>query len=286
MNAALTILDSPSTLTALLTLVLAGLFGVMVLAWIVQKAARDTGWVDVFWTFGTGAAGVIAALWPLPGDEAWGPRRWLVAALIGLWAARLGGFIAARVVRSREEDARYRELREGWGASYDVKLFGFLLVQAPVGTILAAAAAIAARAPGAGFGLRDGLALAVWLLAVGGESLADAQMAAFRADPSNRGGICERGLWAWSRHPNYFFEWLVWFAWPVLALDPARPVTFATLAAPLVMFLILRFATGVPPVEKSMLASRGDPFRDYQARVNAFIPFPPRRAPSPARPSR
>jgi steroid 5-alpha reductase family enzyme len=103
-------------------------------------------------------------------------------------------------------------------------------------------------------------------------------MKAFRADPANKGQVMDRGLWGWSRHPNYFFQWLGWCAYPVIALDPARPVTWLSLAAPGVMFGLLRYVSGVPPLEEAMLKTRGDLFRKYQARVSAFFPLPAKRA--------
>ena len=269
------------TLPELMAAILVAMLAVMAAAWVCQALARDTGWVDVLWTFGTGMAGAAAALWPLESWERPGPRALLVAAMAVLWSLRLGGYIALRVAGSHDEDARYTALRAQWGKTYNARLFGFVLIQAPVSAILALAVALAARAPETGLGVRDFAAMAVWLIAVGGESLADGQMRRFKADPANRGKICDQGLWGWSRHPNYFFEWLLWLAYPVIAIQPDRPLTWLSLGAPVVMFLILRFATGVPPLERSMLASRGDAFRAYQARVSAFFPLPP-RAPRPS----
>jgi steroid 5-alpha reductase family enzyme len=271
------------TLPELIGAIFVGMLAIMILAWAWQAVARDTGWVDVFWTFGTGAAGAAAALWPLdPGAEP-DTRQILVAVMVLLWSLRLGGYIALRLIGSHAEDARYAGLREKWGKRYNANLFGFLLVQAPVSAVLAMSIALAARAPspptGADLGPRDFIGVAIWLVALIGETMADGQMQRFKADPKNRGKICDRGLWAWSRHPNYFFEWTVWLAWPVMALQPADPISWLSLGAPVVMFLILRFATGVPPLERSMLASRGDAFRAYQARTSAFFPLPPRAAP-------
>ena len=114
------------------------------------------------------------------------------------------------------------------------------------------------------------------VVAIGGESLADQQMKAFRQDPANRGKVCDTGLWAWSRHPNYLFEWLGWFAYPAMALSlSGYPEGWLSLLAPLVMFGVLRFGTGVPPLEAHMERSRGEAFRAYQARVPVFFPrFP------------
>jgi steroid 5-alpha reductase family enzyme len=257
------------------------MMAVMVLAWLVQMAARNSGWIDAAWTFGTGLVCAGCALWPLELDEPFAPRALLVAALCGVWALRLGLYISARVARSAE-DARYAELRRAWGASYQWKLLFIVLPQPVVSAVLALAVALAARAQGPFLEIRDAAAVVVWAGALLGESVADGQMARFRADAANKGGICDQGLWAWSRHPNYFFEWLLWWAYPILAIDPDEPSTWLSLGAPVVMFLILRFVSGVPPLERTLLASRGEAFRAYRSRVSAFIPLPP-RGPKPAR---
>src|SRR6185436_17949678 len=125
-------------------------------------------------------------------------------------------------------------------------------------------------------GLRDALAVGIFALALIGEAVADEQMRRFRADPSHKGQVMDRGLWAWSRHPNYFFQWLGWLAYPVIAVDLARPVSWLAFTAPVVMYGLLRHVSGVPPLESAMLASRGEKFRNYQARVSAFFPLPPK----------
>jgi steroid 5-alpha reductase family enzyme len=116
----------------------------------------------------------------------------------------------------------------------------------------------------------------VLLAAIAGEALADGQMQRFKANPANRGKVADTGLWGWSRHPNYFFEWLGWLAYPAIALDPSRPVTWLSLVAPAVMYLLLTRVSGVPPLEEAQLRSKGDAYRAYQARVSAFFPLPPK----------
>jgi len=118
------------------------------------------------------------------------------------------------------------------------------------------------------------LAALLWLLCVGGEALADRQLARFRAEPANRGRTCRAGLWAWSRHPNYFFEWLHWFAYPLLAFG--HPQWWLALAGPVLMLLFLYRLSGIPWTEQQSLRTRGDDYRRYQAQVSAFIPLPPR----------
>ena len=117
---------------------------------------------------------------------------------------------------------------------------------------------------------------------IAGEALADAQLKSFRTDAVNKGRVCDVGLWRWSRHPNYFFEWLCWLAYPVIAIStdyplsyPSYPWGFATLLAPLFMYWILVYVTGIPPLEQQMLRSRGDRYRDYQSRTSQFFPLPP-----------
>lgn len=256
-------------LIGLTLLVLVFMTAVMTAAWAYGLKARNGGWTDVFWTFGSGGALVGAAV--LAGS---GPRAWLVAALVGLWALRLGTHLAQRVAHG-PEDPRYARFREDWGADHPRRMLGVTLAQAPATAFVAVSVIVAAQHAGP-FGVRDVLAAAVFIVAFVGEAIADLQMERFRADPVNRGLVCERGLWAWSRHPNYFFEWLGWLAYPVIAFDPARPVSWLSLTAPAVMYLLLTRVSGVPPLEEAMLRSRGEAYRSYRSRVSAFFPLPPK----------
>ncbi|MFT3725696.1 MAG: DUF1295 domain-containing protein [Hyphomonadaceae bacterium] len=248
----------------------------MTASWLFQRATKNGGWVDVFWTFGTGMACVAAALWPEPASN--NSRQVLVAALGAIWALRLGGYIAWRVATGRE-DARYAGLREEWGAAFQRNMFLLVIVQAPATAILTLSVFVAGHGGEAALGARDLFGGLVLLVAIAGEGLADEQMRQFKRQ-GHHGAVMDRGLWGWSRHPNYFFEWLGWLAYPVIAFDPANAWTWATWIAPVVMFVLLRFGTGVPALEKAMLQSRGDKFRAYQQRVSAFFPLPPKGKPA------
>ena len=256
--------------------VFAAMVVVMVAAWGFGLAMKDGGWTDVFWTWGATATLAAAALCPNPGT-AMAPRQWLVAGFMGVWGLRLGLYLTPRVA-THPEDGRYSAFRAQWGRRYPLNMLFVTLPQAPATALLAFSVVLAARAPQPDLGLRDGLGALVFLAAIIGEYLSDNQMKAFRADKTNKGQVMDRGLWGWSRHPNYFFQWLGWCAYPVIALNPAHPVTWASLAAPVVMFVLLRYVSGVPPLEEAMLKTRGDKFRTYQARVSAFFPFPAKRA--------
>lgn len=238
---------------------------VMALAWLVQRRLRNAGWVDAFWTFGLGVAGVAVAL--ASGE---GPRRFIVAGLIGAWAIRLGSHIVARSHHG-PEDSRYAHFRVEWGATFERRMFSFLQIQAAAAGLLLIPILVAASSTRT-LGWIDAVAVLVALVAFAGEGIADRQLQAFRADPRNHGRVCDTGLWAWSRHPNYVFEWLHWWAYPILAIG--APWALLALIGPAFMYWLLVHVSGIPPLEAQMLRSRGDAYRDYQQRVNAFLPLP------------
>lgn len=247
----------------------------MAAGWFFQWRMNNAGWVDVVWTFATGGAAVLGALWPVTGDTASVARQVIVVALIALWAVRLGLHLRNRVL-TRPEDARYAGFRRDWGAAFQPRLFWFLQIQAIAAWPLAVAVTLAAHNPAPDLGGSDLLALAISAAAILGAGLADRQLAGFVADPANHGLVCDRGLWAWSRHPNYFFEFLGWCAWPIFAFHAGWWPAIAAWAAPAMMYWLLVHVSGIPPLEKVMLASRGDAYRRYQSRTSAFLPVPPR----------
>ncbi|WP_428032001.1 DUF1295 domain-containing protein [Ancylobacter sp.] len=253
-----------------------GLSLAMAGAWWAAERTGNHGWVDTVWSFATGLAGVAAALMPL-GRTGWLPRQLLVAALVGVWSLRLGSHILQRTLQGHD-DPRYADLRRQWGTSASRRLFLFLQTQALAGLALAVAVAAAAHKPGTFWQVGDWLGALLFIAALVGAGLADRQLAHFRADSANRGKVCDAGLWGLTRHPNYFFEWLGWVAYPVIAitLSGGYGWGFAALVAPALMYVLLVHASGIPPNEAHMLRSRGAAFRDYQRRVNAFWPGPPR----------
>jgi steroid 5-alpha reductase family enzyme len=113
-----------------------------------------------------------------------------------------------------------------------------------------------------------------WIVSVWGEHVADRQLARFRADPVNRGKTCRAGLWRYSRHPNYFFEWLHWFTYVALAVGATA--VWYSLSGPVLMYVFLRWISGVPYTEAQALRTRGDDYRDYQRHTSMFFPLPPK----------
>lgn len=241
----------------------------MLAGWQWQRRRRNAGVVDVIWTAGLGTGAVsLAAL----GDGARAPRV-LLAALGGVWSLRLAMYLWTRVKREGE-DGRYRHLRSLWSADPRRWLAFFQLQALLVPMFALPFVAVAVNPHSSPPWLAVGTA--VWGLAVAGETVADAQLAGFRSKADNRGRTCRTGLWRYSRHPNYFFEWLHWFAYPALAAgSPLWPLAWL---GPALMWVFLRFLSGVPWTEAQALRSRGEDYLDYQRRTPMIIPWFPRRS--------
>ena len=246
----------------------------MAAAWVVQRLSGNSGWVDTIWSFTTGAGGVAAALVPAAG--AVHIRQIVVAILITLWAGRLGLHIASRA-RHGGDDPRYAAMAEQWGKLWPAYLFVFLEIQAAASMVLVLAVRLAAANPAPFPAATDVAGMALLVIAVAGETAADGQLRRFAR--TNKGAVCDIGLWRYSRHPNYFFEWLGWCAWAVIAVDPSHPLSFMALGAPGLMYVLLVHVSGIPPLEAHMLATRGERFRAYQATTSAFFPAPRRTSP-------
>ena len=243
-------------------------------AWVVQQRSGNSGWVDTIWTFSVGLVGAASALWPLT-NGALNARQWLVAALVAIWSLRLGVHIAVRTA-AISDDPRYAAFAQEWGVHAPRRMFVFLQNQALGSIPLVFAIFVAAHFPGEVMRWRDYFAAFVLLAAIIGEAIADSQLKQFRESPGHHGQVCDVGLWRWSRHPNYFFQWLGWLAYPIIAISPDYGWGWASLLAPAFMYWILVHVTGVPPLEAQMLRSRGDRYRDYQSRTSVFFPLPPR----------
>jgi steroid 5-alpha reductase family enzyme len=246
------------------------------LCWLVARRIDNWSIVDVAWSYGFALVGLrlLYVHWCV---QPQGGQGVLMAAATVLWSLRLGTHLARRVLGHLDrEDGRYLRMRAEHGARMPAQMAYFYFVQAVALAVLClpllSASPAGTPSPAravhwAGLGVL-GLALAV-------ETLADAQLAAFKRDPAQRGKVCERGLWAWSRHPNYFGEWLVWVGFLLMSYNAAfRGIP--GLACVGIMYYFLNRVTGIPLTEQQLLASKGPAYADYQARVPAFWPRPPR----------
>ncbi len=243
---------------------------VMAVLWWVQRRTGDAGIVDVAWSLGVAAIGGVFA-WVSEGDVT---RRWLVVILATVWAVRLSGYVLTRVL-SLPEDGRYQSLKEQWGERAQANIFRFYQYQA-FGCLLFALPLLVACQNPLPISFWDFLACGVGVASILGEMIADAQLARFRRENAGKRLVCRMGLWRYSRHPNYFFEWLHWWAYVFFAA-PTWWVAPALLG-PLTMWFVITRVTGIPPTEQQALKSRGDAYRDYQRTTSAFFPWPPKSA--------
>ena len=253
---------------------LAGLCAVFALFFAVARRIDNYGIVDIVWSYAfAGLATFYAVLTP-----GWLPRRILIAGLAVGWSVRLGTHLHRRVMGHHPvEDGRYVQLRKDWAGNFTFKMFGFFQLQAASVVLLGLVFLVVCLNPAPVFHPSEIAGAALWLVALAGETLADGQLAAFRRNPANKGRVCDTGLWHYSRHPNYFFEWLVWVAYLVFAL--ASPLGWLGLIGPVsILFLLLR-VTGIPLTEEQSLRSKGDAYRRYQQTTSAFVPWFPRRLP-------
>lgn len=240
---------------------------VMFVLWLVQLRTQDAGVVDVGWAACLGAAAAFCGLTG-EGDPV---RRAIVGVMGAAWGFRLAFHLLFDRVLRGPEDGRYQMMREKFGARVDSVFLFFFLAQAVLVALLSAPFLIAAQDTRPSPTVVDLLGPMIWLVGLTGETIADLQLARFKRDGANRGKVCDVGLWRYSRHPNYFFEWLMWIGYATVAAG--SPAGWLAWTAPALMLLFVLKLTGIPPTEARALKSRGDAYRQYQRTTSAFVPW-------------
>jgi steroid 5-alpha reductase family enzyme len=240
----------------------------MLCVWLIYLRTNNAGFVDVGWSLGLP---ILAVFYALSAEGAGhSPRMWLLTGMVVVWGVRLGVHLLSRILRE-PEDGRYQEIRKNWQRNLKLKFLIFFEFQALLDVLLSIPFLLVALDNSQPLSAFEYAGLLLWIIAVAGESTADAQLARFKWDPQNRGKVCQAGLWNFSRHPNYFFEWFVWIAWAVYAW-PSRHGWLALLSPVLMIFFLYR-VTGIPATEAQSLRSRGEPYRRYQQTTSAFVPW-------------
>ena len=247
---------------------------VQLVLWLVQQRTRNAGIVDVGWAM-TFAPIVALFAWRSTSCACgWG----VIAAIAVVWSVRLGGYLLSRGAAAMPEEGRHVELRRRWSPHASRSFFVFFQAQAALTAMLSSAFVVPFLVePWGGSGWLRALGGALSIVGILGESVADLQLARFRRVPGNKGKVCDVGLWGWSRHPNYFFEWCVWLGYAIHGLAFA-PYGLIAIVPQAIIFASIWFVTGISPTENQALRSKGDAYRAYQARVSKFFPWPPTRS--------
>ena len=251
--------------------------GAMVLLWLASLVTRDASIVDIFWGPGFVLVAWAVFAWvgahDLPdGGEA---RRWLLVSLVTVWGLRLGGYLAYRNL-GKGEDYRYVAMRDKAGGRFwIVSLFKVFLLQGLFLWVVSLPVQ-AGQLPSTpdGLGPLAVIGAVMWAIGLFFETAGDAQLARFKADPANKGRVMDRGLWRYTRHPNYFGDFMVWWGIYLVALEGHG--TWWAFAGPLLMSFLLLRVSGVAMLEKT-IGTRRPGYEEYVRRTSAFFPRPPRR---------
>jgi len=241
---------------------------IMLFVWLWALKIKNAGVVDIFWSYNFPVIAILLLLLA-PGFEA---RKLLICGMVIVAGARLGTHLAVRVLKHKyDEEPRYRQLRKDWAPNPERKFFWFFQFQAISNVLLAVPFFVASFNTRPHLCLLEYVGTALWVISVLCEAIADAQLAAFKKDPSNKGKVCDKGLWGYSRHPNYFFEWMMWVSYFVFAL--ASPYGYLAIISPAIILYLLLKVTGIPMTEEQSIRSKGEAFKQYQQRVSAFVPW-------------
>ena len=245
---------------------------VMTIVWIISVRLTNAGIVDIAWSANFA---LIAAAYALLG-HGFVARRILAASMMIGWSLRLAIHLWRRVVgHITIEDGRYAALRAKWGADANRRMLVFFLFQGITNVVLSAPVLLACVNGEETIHPVEWAGLVLWFVALCGEAIADGQLNRFKANPANRGHVMQTGLWRYSRHPNYFFEWLVWCAYLLVALG--SPFGWTAVYCPLLMLWFLYKVTGIPATEEHSVQTRGEEYRRYQRTTSPFIPWFPKR---------
>jgi len=240
--------------------------GMMLALWIIHLLIRNAAIVDAGWAAGLAMLAIFYA-YEGPGYPA---RKWAMAAMAGFWGLRLAVYLFFSRVLGKPEEGRYVQLRREWKTQLPLRFLFFFEFQALLVVVLSLPFVLASLNVVAPLGKLEKIGAAIWLVSICGEAVADYQLNRFRKDPANRGKTYRRGLWGYSRHPNYFFEWMIWVGYAVFALGSSWG--WLGLISPALMLYFLG-TTGIAATEAQALRTRGIEYRAYQRTTSTFVPW-------------
>lgn len=246
----------------------------MVAVWLLSLARRDASVVDIFWGMGF----VLVAWTALVVGDGYGGRKILITLMASAWGLRLSLYLLWRNW-GKGEDFRYQRMREHWGPRFGlISLFTVFALQGVLMWVVSLPLQAAQVGGPDHFSWVDWVGLSVFAVGLLFESVGDWQLARFKADPANKGRVMDRGLWAYTRHPNYFGDAVVW--WGIFLVAMSAPSNAWTIVGPALMTFLLVRVSGVALLERSLVKRRPG-YEEYVERTSAFIPWPPKRGGAP-----
>ena len=239
--------------------------------WLIHLLIRNAAIVDAGWA---AALGILALYYAVAGPG-YPARKWAIASMAGFWGLRLAAYLLLSRVLGQPEEGRYVQLRKEWKNTLALRFLFFFEFQALLVAVLSLPFLLACLNTRAPLGRVEKFAAGLWLVSMIGEVIADLQLNAFKKNPENRGKTYRAGLWKYSRHPNYFFEWLIWVSYAVFAL--ASPWGWIGLVSPALILYFLLGITGIAATEAQALRTRGNEYRAYQRTTSTFVPWFPKK---------
>ena len=238
--------------------------------WAVSLIIKNPSIIDVCWGMGFIAITYVY----ITHGAGWTTRNAFMFAAVSFWGLRLSYFVLKRLGFGTKEDHRYVTIREKWKPYVRFNFLVFFVVQAIIECFVSLPFLYIAVNPAGSLSFVDGLAIILCLAAIIGESVADEQLERFKHNPSNKGKVCQAGLWNYSRHPNYFFEFMIWFSFYIFALG--SPHGWLSFVSPLIMLHLIINVSGIKFAERLSVERRGAAYRKYQQTTSMFIPLPKR----------
>ncbi len=241
---------------------------IMVLVWLWAVRIKNAGVVDIFWSYNFPVIAVLLYFFAPGFDD----RKLLICSMVFIAYLRLGTYLLVRITSHiDDEEGRYKQLRKEWAPHPDRKFFWFFQFQAISNVLLAIPFFIIAVNTDPELYALEYVGAVLWCIGICGEAIADWQLKQFKKDPKNKGKVCAKGLWYYSRHPNYFFQWIMWMAYFVFAL--ASPWGILAIISPAIILYLILKVTGIPATEEQAVRSKGEAYKAYQRSTSAFVPW-------------
>lgn len=243
----------------------------MTAAWLVHLKYKNGSLGDIPWCFGN----ILFFAMLTEVNHNWSPAHFVILGMICFWSLRQGIYLTKRIFRDPyDEDGRFRKIRNDIKNHEGLWFFAMFQFQAVLQVILSSCYIVCARDSALSLGPIQIIAIVLFSISSVLQTVADNQLAQFSKDPNNKKLVCKVGLWRYSRHPNYFFEWCIWLSFAIFASN--SPMALLAYLSPLTIYIVLTQMSGVKLSEEVSLSKRGDSYREYMKETSSFFPMPAR----------